>query len=136
MVSVPGHSQGQRGMTNYQCLLCAYNTSGKRWMMRQHVSNVHKTNERVSCDICGSSHKNVSALRSHQTKCRRKHGISLSDHNYPLSVLKPVCQQELKVMIVELVTILLPHRSSRKMSLGTAIMIPTRVFKEMVTLSY
>ena len=64
--------------------------------MRQHVSNVHKTNERVSCDICGSSLKNISSLKSHLTKCRKKHGISLSDHNYPLSLLKPVSQQEIK----------------------------------------
>ena len=64
--------------------------------MRQHVSNVHKTNERVSCDICGSSHKNISALRSHQTKCRRKHGIPLSSHNQPLSILKPVSNEEVK----------------------------------------
>ena len=59
-------------------------------MIRQHVSNVHKTNERVSCDICGSSLKNISSLKSHLTKCRKKHGIPLSSHNHPLSLLKPV----------------------------------------------
>ena len=64
--------------------------------MRQHVSNVHKTNERVSCDICGSSLKNISSLKSHLTKCRKKHGISLSDHHYPLSILKPVSKEEVK----------------------------------------
>ncbi len=86
--------------TQYQCLLCAYNTSRGRWMIRKHVStcvnkHVHM-NERVSCDICGRSLKNSKTLKVHLTKCRRKHGSSLSCQNNPLSILKPVSKEEVK----------------------------------------
>ena len=80
-------------MTKYRCLLCDYNTSGKRWMIRQHVSNVHKKFERVSCDLCGNSLKNINSLRSHLTKCRKKHGITLSQNN-PHSLLRPVSEEK------------------------------------------
>ncbi len=90
-----GHSQGQEGMTvtEYQCLLCAYNTTGGRWMMRNHMSNVH-VNERVSCDICGRSLKNIRTLKVHLIKCRRKQETSLSCQNNPLSLLKTASDEE------------------------------------------
>ena len=92
-VGVPGYFQGQRERTQYQCLLCNYNTSGKRRLIRQHVSNVHKTSERVSCDLCGNSFKNINSLKSHLTKCRKKHGIILSQNN-PHSLLRPVREEK------------------------------------------
>ena len=79
-------------VTQYQCLLCAYKSS-KRWMMRRHVSNVHRQ-ERVSCDLCGKLLKHSGTLEIHLISCRRKHRNSLSCQNNPLSLLKPVSKQE------------------------------------------
>ena len=79
---VPDHAYGQ---LQHQCLLCAYNTRNRK-RMRQHVGDVHKTNERVNCNLCGGSYKNVHSLKSHQSICRRKNG----NQDNPLSLLKPV----------------------------------------------
>ena len=81
-------------VTHYQCLLCAYNTSGVKgkWPMRRHVSNVHR-HERVSCGLCGKSLKNSKTLEIHLIMCHIKHGNSLSCQNNPLSTLQPVSKE-------------------------------------------
>ena len=90
-IDVQGHpTQGQREVTlnHFKCLLCAYRTPTRN-VIRRHISDVHKKTERVNCNICGGSFKHIHSLKSHQIKCRRKHGNSCSQNN-SLFMLKPI----------------------------------------------
>ena len=94
-IDVQGHpTQGQREVTlnHFKCLLCAYRTPTRN-VIRRHISDVHKKTERVNCNICGGSFKHIHSLKSHQIKCRRKHGNSCSQNN-SLFMLKSVNEEK------------------------------------------
>ena len=87
----PTQRQREMTMTQYKCLLCACSTPTRN-MVRRHISDVHKKNERVTCDLCGGSFKNIHSLKSHQYKCRKKHGNPFSQS--PVSMPKPVSEEK------------------------------------------
>ena len=87
----PTQRQREMTMTQYKCLLCACSTPTRN-MVRRHISDVHKKNERVTCNLCGGSFKNIHSLKSHQYKCRKKQGNLFSQSS--VSLLKPVSEEE------------------------------------------